>query len=93
MAAWVVQRLIQLDVGGPFRIGTPTNLKTPQRPNMDSIHDWIPDPVQPYYHPESVTEAASLMSRYMDNDIPGTNFTSAPAPFAAVQHPVQAAWL
>lgn len=42
--------------------------------HLSSIHDWIPDPVQPYYFPESVTDCASLMSRYVDNDIPQTNF-------------------
>ncbi len=77
--------------GGSFRIPTPVelnnlDLRTPTRPDMDSIHDWIPNPVQPYYA-ESATEAASLMSRYLDNDIPQTTFTSAPMPLTQQMAP------
>lgn len=38
--------------------------------HLDSIHDWIPAPIQPYNFPESVTDCASLMSRHFENDIP-----------------------
>lgn len=46
--------------------------------HLDSIHDWIPDPIQPYNFPESVTDCASLMSRHFENDIPPS--FSAPQP-------------
>lgn len=53
--------------------------------HLDSIHDWIPAPIQPYNFPESVTDCASLTSRHFENDIPPS--FSAPQP----QQPITSA--
>ena len=75
----------QLSRNASFNQDASANFRAINHP--DSIHDWIPAPIQPYNFPESVTDCASLMSRHNENDIspsfsapqPQQPITSAPA--------------